>query len=355
VTSIKVKVQRKAQIKVKVIPVFPSSVGASEFITVDKANGAYTIGIDYNLIGIGAPTSLSTSYAMVLDQDQSAYKMVPLSSFGGGGTSGREVLTADRTYYVRTNGSDSNDGKANTAGGAFLTIPKAISAVIALDLSIYNVTIQVAAGTYTAGALVNAPWVGAGTVTLIGDATTPTNVIISTTSADAISATGFGARLTVKGFKVQTTTSGVGISAYNGGFVTVSDKMDFGATAGEHVRTQTAGIVRMSSISYTVSGSPAGGNHLSASPNGTIICNSSTMTLTANITVSDAFVRADRQSFMNAFNMTFTLGAFAVTGKRFTVETGSVLFVNGASITYFPGSVAGTGTTYAASPYGLYF
>ena len=63
----------------------------------------------------------------------------------------REVLTANRTYYVRTDGSDSNDGLANTAGGAFLTIQKAINIVSALDIGTYTVTMQVGAGTYTAG------------------------------------------------------------------------------------------------------------------------------------------------------------------------------------------------------------
>ena len=61
----------------------------------------------------------------------------------------RELLTANRTYYVRTDGSDGNTGLANTSGGAFLTIQKAIDTAAALDLSVYNVTIQLADGTYT--------------------------------------------------------------------------------------------------------------------------------------------------------------------------------------------------------------
>ena len=79
--------------------------------------------------------------------------------------SSKEVLTANRTYYVLTTGSDSNTGLANTSGGAFLTIQKAIDTVGSLDLSIYNVTIQVGAGTYTQN-LVLKTIIGAGLVTL---------------------------------------------------------------------------------------------------------------------------------------------------------------------------------------------
>src|SRR3954447_13757840 len=92
----------------------------------------------------------------------------------------REQLSANRTYYVRTDGSDSNNGLANSSSGAFLTIQKAIDTVGALDLSIYNVTVQVADGTYTGTVTVTGPWVGSGTVFLQGNTTTPANVVITT-------------------------------------------------------------------------------------------------------------------------------------------------------------------------------
>lgn len=88
----------------------------------------------------------------------------------------RQLLTANRTYYVRSDGSNSNDGLSNSSGGTFQTIAKAISAILALDLSIYNVTIQLGSSTWSESASVSAPWVGSGKVTLLGDATTPANV-----------------------------------------------------------------------------------------------------------------------------------------------------------------------------------
>lgn len=60
----------------------------------------------------------------------------------------REKLTANRTYYVRADGSDSNDGLADSAGGAFLTPGRAIQAIQGLDMGGYSVLVQFGAGAF---------------------------------------------------------------------------------------------------------------------------------------------------------------------------------------------------------------
>jgi hypothetical protein len=135
-----------------------------------------------NRFALGSDLAIGAKQTTILRYDGTAARWYALARPGG-----REILTANRTYYVRTDGNDGNDGLSNASGGAFLTIQKAINVVAGLDLSIYNVTIQIADGTYTAGATVNAPWIGAGDITLQGNVSTPANVVISTTSAHCIS------------------------------------------------------------------------------------------------------------------------------------------------------------------------
>lgn len=55
----------------------------------------------------------------------------------------RDQLSADRTYYRRTDGSDSNTGLADTAGGAFLTVQKGVDVISTLDLNNYDCTLVV--------------------------------------------------------------------------------------------------------------------------------------------------------------------------------------------------------------------
>lgn len=161
----------------------------------------------------------------------------------------REKLSASRTYYVRTDGSDSNSGLVNSSGGAFLTLQKAIDTVAALDIQTFNVTIQVADGTYTAGVLVSGPWVGSGTVTLTGNTGTPANCVISAAGATCIRVQ-TGGRLTVSGFKL---TGAIAQAVTSNGALYFSS-INFGTCTTYHNAIDSGGYLECNGNSYSITG-----------------------------------------------------------------------------------------------------
>jgi len=247
----------------------------------------------------------------------------------------RELLGADRTYYVRTDGSDSNDGLSNTSGGAFLTIQKAINTVWSIDQGTHTVTIQVGAGTYTGAVSVSGPRPGSGTVQLQGDTTTPSNVVISTTS----SAIGISnqAAISIGGFKL-TTTVGHTINAILGASVTINSKMEYGSCGNTHINVQSAGVAIVAD--YIVSGGAQ--RHLAATQNGTIFCTGRSITLSGSPAFSIAFADGDLGGVLVANSMTFSGSA---SGARYTAYGNGVIYTNGGGASYFPGSSAGSTAT----------
>ncbi len=248
----------------------------------------------------------------------------------------RKVLTSATTYYVRTDGNDSNNGLANTSGSAFLTIQRAINVVQTLDLGGQVVTIQVGAGTYTGGVSISSPFIG-GTVALKGDATTPSNVVISTTAADAIVASNKSS-ISVQGFKLSTTTSGHALFAQTGASIKVDGKMEYGAAAGFHVYAFGAGSQITIVADYAISGGAP--THLGATDGGsvTVFPNGRTITLTGTPAFT-YFAYASRVAGITAWGHTFS---GAATGVRYNVDGNSVVFVNGGGASYLPGNAAGT-------------
>jgi hypothetical protein len=249
----------------------------------------------------------------------------------------RELLLANRTYYVRTDGNDSNDGLTNTSGSAFLTIQKAIDTVAALDLSIYDVTIQVADGTYT-GAVGLKSTVGSGRVTLQGNNTTPANVVISTTSANAVTAAGISGLWTLKSLKLQTATSGNALSVTD--CVVSIDNLNFGATAAGGIHIVAARGTVLILTGYAVSGSAS--SHMFADTNATIYLSGGiTVTLTGTPAFS-IFASALKCSVIRAIAITFSGSA---TGSRYSVVTNAVIDTGGGGANYFPGNSAGSTAT----------
>lgn len=254
----------------------------------------------------------------------------------------REKLTANRAYYVRTDGSDSNNGLANTTGGAFLTIQKAIDTVYTLDLSIYNVTIQLADGTYSGSVAFKGPFVGKGSVTLNGNSTTPTNVVVSIPNSYGAFGCRDGVQVSLTNFQIapQSGTAAQNILIQN--FVTVMFAgVDFAASGRAHIEALNFANVVFSGA-WTISGDAPVHITLDASSNMT----ASGQTVTASggtRTFSDCFLKLNNRSGALIFNLT-KVGTFS--GVKWKASLNATINSIGAtSDTAIPGSTNGTAST----------
>lgn len=242
----------------------------------------------------------------------------------------RELLTAARTYYVRTDGSDSNTGLADSSGGAFLTLQRAMDVVGALDTGIYGVTVQVRTGSY-AGPVLVPLMSGSGLLEIVGDVTTPANCAVSSTGACFQAAD--NARCILRGFKVS---GAGGIRGIRGGGIFFSF-MDFGACTSYHIEASNGGWIQ-SQGSYGVSG--AAPRHITCSVLSRVVLPGGTITLAGTPAFSDAFVRSASASVVQVQGSTFSGSA---TGSRYRVESNAVIDTFGAGASYLPGNAAGTG------------
>jgi hypothetical protein len=294
-----------------------------------------------NRFALGGDVALGAKQAVWLRYDGTAARWHALArpAGAGGGGGGREVLTADRTYYVRTDGSDGNTGLANTSGGAFATIQKAVNVALGtLDFYGCTVTIQVADGTYSAGALIG-PGVGitgASKFVIKGNSTTPGNVIVAVTGNHVFTAES-GGLVTIKDMELRTTTSGCQLAATSSGHIEFAN-IRFGASGEHHVLTQTLGKV-IAVGNYAITGS--GQCHFRAI-SGVIRTSKFTVTLTGTPSFSGAFAYTEYLGLIDAFGMTFSGSA---TGKRYDASSNGVIRTNGAGGAYFPGNANGATAT----------
>ena len=252
----------------------------------------------------------------------------------------REVLTAARTYYTRTDGSDSNDGLTDSAGGAFLTPQKAIDTAAGLDSSIYNVTLDFGTGTYT-GTFTLKSMVGAGKIIIQGDNATPSNVVFHSTSGHCLSGSDLITVYHIIDLKVTGTGgSGGSIASTNGSFVKFGN-IDFGGGAQSHLIAGNRGLLQCLS-DYAITG--AATYHMNSS-SGTILIQNKTVTITGTLAFSTfSIINAMGIYFLNA-GTSFDISGATVTGRRYSVSGGSYILTTGGGSTFFPGDVAGVGGT----------
>jgi len=256
----------------------------------------------------------------------------------------RELLTAARNYYVRTDGSDSNTGLANSAGSAFLTIQKAVDTAAAFDNNNFDITIMVGSGTYAAGFVLR-EHVGGGTIHVRGVNADQTSTVISVTNGSCIQGTETRfSKYKASYLKLQTTgSSGYPILLEGGKNYLTIDQINFGAAGRTHIYVASGSLLNARAATYTISGAVDSGWHVECVDQATflgLLCN---VTLTGTPSFgSGGYARAARNSLAQFHASTFTGSA---TGQRYSTDTGSGIFVNGAGASYLPGSTAGSATT----------
>lgn len=254
----------------------------------------------------------------------------------------REKLSASRTYYVRTDGNDSNDGLTDSSGGAFLTIQKAVDTVATLDINGQTVTIQLGdtgGSPYTAVSLKNVTGFSApGNLVIQGNSSTPANVEISASGGACVLAENITTIWDVKDLKV-TNSAGYGLRASNA--TMRFSGIDFGACSGGfgyQMSSEYGGFI-VAIGNYTVSGNAA--RHWNATNNGRIATNGRLINYTAGVAYTyNAY--ANLLGLLAINGMTFSGSYSSVTGARYYSNANSVIFTNAGGASYLPGSTSGT-------------
>jgi hypothetical protein len=251
----------------------------------------------------------------------------------------REVLTGNRTYYVRTDGNDSNTGLVDSAGGAFLTLQHAYNVIAHLiDCAGFSPIIQVGNGTFTAGIDATVPIVGAGTPFIRGNLSTPANCIIAVTNAHCILNRVAGLAIDVGGIEFRTATAGNCLWSWKGSNILIGATCRFGACAGDHFLASESGLIEINQ-DYSIVGNAI--NHWHAYDMGMIICQNRTITLTGTPAFSGNFA-GNAQAGHYISGNTFSGSA---TGSRYLSHKNGVIDTAGGGANYLPGNVAGTTAT----------
>lgn len=250
----------------------------------------------------------------------------------------REVLAANRTYFVATTGNDSNDGL--TVGTPLLTGQAAVNKAARLDMAGFTVTIQFAAGTYGGAIAIAAGVWFTGTLMLLGDETTPSNVKFNFAGSATIRASDL-AIVRVRGIQFEGTPSFFMLSVSQARLY-FRNIIFNGAAAVAHMYASGGAIQRESGGANIYTISAGGAVHAKADSQGILVISSATITLTGTPNFTSAFTLVEILGLSLWIGCTFV---GAATGVRYNVASNGVVSTNTASATFLPGNAAGVTAT----------
>lgn len=253
-------------------------------------------------------------------------------------TPSREFIHAARTYYVRTTGNDANNGLS--AGAPFLTIQAAINAANRIDAAGFTITIDIGPGTFAENIAVNSAVTGIDRLTFRGAGEN-----ITVIGANAATAFSINVQMQVQiiDLTIGHPSGGntIGLLARFASTVYLSGTIGFNACLSRQLAVDNAGYVETANCAIKLRG--GAGYFIYAVRNGHILLNTSNVVVstTAAVNFGSAFVFASTTALLTVLGVTFNTAAGAVTGQRYQANTNAVISTNGASATYFPGTIAG--------------
>lgn len=257
---------------------------------------------------------------------------------------GREKLTGNRVYFVRSDGSDSNTGLVNSAAvpsGAFLTLQHAFDVIYStLDPSGFRASVVMPTPGSFAGFTISGKVPGAratDAIRLVGTSTLPSDTIV--TSQILVEN---GAVLNVLQFRCNSATNC--LKASNGTIIT-SGSMEYNANGEAHLSAERLSLITIQN-SYTVVG--GGPVHINSSEGSEIFYDPNvvaTITGTPNFTFE--FANATTGGRINCARTGVQFSG-AATGRRYFSSTGGQIHTSlessglATSSTFFPGDVDGS-------------
>lgn len=240
------------------------------------------------------------------------------------GQAGGLRLKQQLTFYVRTDGSDTNHGMSGNSAEAFASLPHAVAVAQAIT---EDAVINVGAGVFS-HAFASRP----GLVSIIGEG-------VGVTSLSHVKAFG-GATLHVGKCHISGGYGGAAISSFDAGSLVSFDDVAFSATPYGHIRAFGGGSI--SAGGYTVSGGCSGAPHIDVGPLSQYAAYGEA-TFSDDVTFSGGWVAINQGLALADFSQaTFNLGGHTVTGLRYTVRGPGLVDTGGAGENALPGSLPGS-------------
>lgn len=289
------------------------------------ANSAFSIAV----AGTNAAAAAST---LATSGSNTGYAALQIAKAGT-----NYLISSSGTYYVRTDGNDSNDGTANTAGGAWRTIQQGVNFLSAHIIDgAATVQLKIADGTYAENVVLRRN-IGPGAISIVGNNAAPASVVVNSGSGFGFLANGVYSLSGVR--MVAQLTGGGAVAVVGAGARMTISVVEYGPVNTHHNRAVQGGFISLAGA-YSVTGTAA--THYSSDTTGAVSLNGITVTISGTPAFSTAFAVAAGSGSVYATAITFS---GAATGTRYSAALNGVIFTNGGGANYFPGNGAGASTT----------